>query len=278
MEAGKLKDGDVDEKSNDEEEEEEGGSLSLFVKKSKGKKKKRGRKSVGSPEDVDDFIDTVVSNTYYKRKLIFTNTKCQRNGEIYEKILTELKKRASARGKEFKFSVKQLRTKFKKCVSDCKQAALTIRTATGIKRFQEDRGLGNWFKPLFTVVQTRDSCQPDQAIEPSSLEQSTSSEKSSKSADADKSLQDDLENNNDSEGGLFIPIKKRKKEKPKENLAAAVMEAAELVKEVCNNDPTKEFIRFLQEEMNKSREHELKMIQLLTQPNLGSASFQQPLF
>ena len=29
--------------------------------------------------------------------------------------------------------------------------------------------------------------------------------------------------------------------------------------------------------MNKSREHELKMIQLLTQPNLGSASsFQQP--
>ena len=108
-----------------------------------------------------------------------------------------------------------MRTKFKRCVSDCKQAALTIRTATGIKRFQEDRGLGNWFKPLFTVAQTRDSSQPDQAIEPSSLEQSTSSENSSKSADADKSLQDDLENNNDSEGGLFIPIKKRKKEKPK---------------------------------------------------------------
>ena len=70
--------------------------------------------------------------------------------------MTELKKRASARGKELKFSVKQLRTKFKKCVGDCKQAALTIRTATGIKRFQEDRGLGNWFKPLFAVVQTRD--------------------------------------------------------------------------------------------------------------------------
>ena len=56
------------------------------------------------------------------------------------------------------------------------------------------------------------------------------------------------------------------------------MEAAELVKEVCNNDPTKELIRFLREEMNKSREQELKMIQLLTQPNLGSASFQQPPF
>ena len=94
----------------------------------------------------------------------------------------------------------------------------------------------------------------------------------------DKSLQDDLENNEVSEGGLFVPIKKRKKKKTKEKVAGAVMEAAELVKEVCNNDPTKEFIRFLREEMNKSREHELKMMQLLTQPTSGSASFQQPAF
>ena len=264
----------IDEKSSDDDETEEGGSLSLFVKKSKGKKRKSGRKSSWSSEDIDDFIDIVVSNTYYKRKLIFTNTKCQRNGEIYAEILTELKRRASARGKELKFTVSQLRTKFKKCVSDCKQAALTIRTATGIKRFQEDRGLGNWFKPLFAVVQTRDSCQPDQAIEPSSLEQSSSSEKSSKSADSEKSFQDHQENNEDSEGGLFIPIKKRKREKAKEKLEAAVMEASELVKEVVNNDPTKELINFLREEMNRSCEHELKMIQLLTQPRLGSDSFQ----
>ena len=87
-----------------------------------------------------------------------------------------------------------------------------------------------------------------------------------------------MENNEDSEGGLFIPIKKKKKEKPKEKLAAAVMEAAELVKEVVNNDPPKHLIRFLQEEMNKACEHELKMIHTLTQPNLGSASFQQPPF
>ena len=61
----------------------------------------------------------------------------------------------------------------------------------------------------------------------------------------DKSLQDDLENNEDSEGGLFVPIKKKKKEKPKEKGAAAVMDAAELVKEVCSNDPQNEFIRLL---------------------------------
>ena len=89
-------------------------------KKSKGKKKKSGRKSARSPGDVDDFIDIVVSN--------FTNTKCQRHSKIYEKIFTELKKRASARGKKVKFSVKKLRAEFRKCVSDYKQAALTIRT------------------------------------------------------------------------------------------------------------------------------------------------------
>ena len=60
-------------------------------KKSKGKKKKSGRKSAWSPEDVDDLIDIVVSN--------FTNTKCQTHSKIYENILTELKKWASARGK-----------------------------------------------------------------------------------------------------------------------------------------------------------------------------------
>ena len=59
-------------------------------KKSKGKKKKSGRKSAWSP---DDFIDIVVSN--------FFNTKCQTHSKINENILTELRKKASARGKVY---------------------------------------------------------------------------------------------------------------------------------------------------------------------------------
>jgi hypothetical protein len=34
---------------------------------------------------------------YIKKKLIFTNTKNQKNAAIYEKILTELKKRCAER-------------------------------------------------------------------------------------------------------------------------------------------------------------------------------------
>ena len=62
----------------------------------KGKEKKKpGRKSNWSPEAVDDFIDIAVNDDYYKRKLIFTNTKNQKNGVIYEKILLQLKERAA---------------------------------------------------------------------------------------------------------------------------------------------------------------------------------------
>ena len=71
---------------------------------------------------------------------------------------------------------------------------------------------------------------------------------------------------------LFLSRKGREK-KQRKNLKLLLWEASELVKEVANNDPTKELINFLREEMNRSREHELKMIQLLTRPHLGSDSF-----
>jgi len=67
-----------------------------------------------------------------------------------------------------------LRTKFKKCVSCCKQAALTQKTATWIKQFQEEHGFGKRFNALFQLVKTRDSCQPEQAFEPSSSNSETS--------------------------------------------------------------------------------------------------------
>ena len=51
-----------------------------------------------------------------------------------------------------------------------------MKNASGIKRFQENRGLGDWFKALFPLVKSRDSCQPDQAIEPDCSKRSPNSE------------------------------------------------------------------------------------------------------
>ena len=143
-------------------------ALAHFVKKGKGKSSKRpGRKPRWCSKSLDDFIDIVVSSNEFKAKLIFTNTKNQRNGPIYAKIMDELKERASARGDKFTMTINQMRTKFKKCVSQCKQAALTQKTATGIKRYQEDHGFGKRFNALFDLVKTRDSRQPERALEPS---------------------------------------------------------------------------------------------------------------
>ena len=235
------------------------------------KKKKSGRKSSWMPEDIDDLVDIVENNAYYQRKLIFTNTKCQRNAEIYEEILKELKLRALNRGSELKFTVKQLRTKFKKCVSDCKHAALTMKSASGIKRFQENRGLGAWFNALLPLVKSRDSCKPDQAIEPESIKQPIDNEEL-----IDSEASGDQEKLNDSkrkvEKKVFIPVKKSRND-TKKKIKTAVLESVGLLKEVANNDTSKEMTNFLRKEMDKSREHELKLIQMLN--FTGSAPRQQ---
>ena len=237
-----------DSDGNDEAEE----ALKMFAKKRKDikDKKKPGRKPRWCPKALDDFIDIVVTNESYKKKLILTNSKNQHNGLIYKKIFEELKARASNRDDVFSFCVPQLRSKFKKCVSFCKQAALPQKTVTGIKRFQEDCGFGKWFKDLFEVVKTRDSCQPERALEPSS---STNSERSFTSTDG---LGEEKDH--------FVPIRNAKKrQSTKEKLDATTIEVMKLVKEAVDNDPTKEMITFMKEEMEKSRQHELKLFQLM---------------
>ena len=116
-------DNDDDDGVEEDEEDESDGDLEtsrkLFFKKANGKKKKKpGRKAKWCSRALDDIIDIIVSNSSYKKKLIFTNTKNQRNGELYGEILKEVKARASARGEDFHFSVNQLRSKFKN-VSVC---------------------------------------------------------------------------------------------------------------------------------------------------------------
>ena len=140
----------------------------------------------------------------------------------------------------------------------CKKAALTQKTATGIKRFQEEQGFGKWFTALFEVVKTRESCQPDLALEPSASP-----------SPSDLSVQSLDESGMEKE--LFVPVKSKRKQSSKERLDMATTEALTLVKEAIHNDPTKELISFMREEMEKSRQHELKLFQLfLGQRNEGS--------
>ena len=129
------------------------------------KKKEKGRRSVWEECHVNDLVDMICSSEYYK-KLIFTNTKNLKNAEIYGNVLKQLGQRYE--DGSFRFSVYQLRNKFKKCITECKKIALTVKTSTGVKRVQDEKQLGAWFNQLFPLLQTRDSCNPDMAVESSS--------------------------------------------------------------------------------------------------------------
>ena len=144
--------------------------------------------------------------------------------KIYGRIREELKKRCTSRGENLSFTVDQLRSKFKKCVSECKRAALTIKTGTGIKRFQEDKSYGSWFQKLNEVVKTRDSCQPDQAIETRAM----SSIPTVPSEDTSES-----EASSANQRNVFVPLKQAK---GKSNQDDPICETLKLMNTIAEKD------------------------------------------
>ena len=71
------------------------------------------------------------------------NTKNKKGGNLQGYFT-----RAETWGENVNFTVDQLRNKFKRCISLGKKAALRIKTSTGIKHFQEEKELGQWFDQL----------------------------------------------------------------------------------------------------------------------------------
>ena len=258
----------LEEEEEGEEEEENVDGEEEPPKKKKSKRAKRGPRGLWKQDLVDDLVDIIITNDYYQRKLIFVNTKNQQNGKVYEKVLKELKSRAGGKGNSVPFTVAQVRTKFKKCISECKKAALTIKAATGVKRFQDDKNYEVWFDRLFELVKTRDSCRPDLATEPLMNVPVTDC-----NDDVDNEDQDLAKDHPSTQ--LFVPVKTApKKRKRKGDNTEILTEAVNLLKTAVENDASKEMLAFLKEDIEKSRQHELKLFKLLcTQDGLQQPSF-----
>ena len=122
------------------------------TRKTKKGNRKPGRKAKWTDECTDDLVDIICNNEVYKKRIIFTNIKTSKNGGYYEKIVKELKERCARRAESFSYDVNQTREKFKHLVAECKKAALIMKTASGIKRFQGDKGYGKWFNCLLPLV------------------------------------------------------------------------------------------------------------------------------
>ena len=63
---------------------------------------------------------------------------------------------------------------------------------------------------------------------------------------------------------MFVAVKNvKKRHSTKVKLDATTVEVMKLVKATIENDQTKELVTFMREEMEKSREYELKLFQLM---------------
>ena len=78
------------------------------------------------------MINIILEDDRLKEKLLLTNVKNSKNSEHYEKVIKELKGRYHARNEVFEYDVKQTREKFKHRSRICKDAAMKIKTLSGI--------------------------------------------------------------------------------------------------------------------------------------------------
>ena len=114
------------------------------------------------------------------------------------------------------------------------------------------KGFGQWFDQLFPVVKNRESCKPEQAVEPSLWE------RVSRDDDQDTATSEEL----------FVPVKSgHKKLNKKECIDSTTLEVLNVVKDIVKNDPTKELIGFMREEMEDSRKQEMQLFQLMRNSN-----------
>lgn len=213
-----------------------------------GAKKNAGRKASWK-EEVADWVDIMCNSDYYKRKIIFTNSK---NNEICSKLQKDLQESLEACGHQLQFTIKQVRNKLKKLISECIKVALTIKTMTGIDCCQEQKNYGSWFPMLFSLVKICDSCQPERAMEPSSSGSSEDVHKqSSGSPGSMEEIEGITDNGSSDDKKLFVPVKNRG-----EKSAVQWMELLE-------RDPTKELLEFYREENKKARRHKPQLVQMI---------------
>ena len=75
----------------------------------------------------------------YRTKLLLTNVKNARNGIYYDQVVRKMNESCKTREEDFPFNISQTREKFKRCFNACCEAAIEIKTKSGIQRFQEEK-------------------------------------------------------------------------------------------------------------------------------------------
>ena len=100
--------------------------------------------------------------------------KTSKSNQYYQPVTDELKGWSKQMGSTLTYDLNQARQKFKRWVSICREAALKIKTASGIQSFLNGTKYGSCFKKLFEFVMSMDNCQHDQVVQPDTSTSSSS--------------------------------------------------------------------------------------------------------
>ena len=238
------------------------------------RKGRAGRKPRWPEEYVNEIVQIICENEYYRRRLIFTNSKASKNLEIYAKIVNQAKAYFSKSGgylEKFDFTPVQTRTKFKACVGICKKASMKRKCGSGITNFMDQQPA--WFKQLFPFVESRDSCDPSFAMEPSFSISASSPENSSEESPSESpysctSKSSDKPLATTPKGllkkqDLFVPTPP--KGVKKDTTTSVMKEAVTAFNIFAARDPSNALIGFLKEENERNRQHEKSMLEMQMQ-------------
>ena len=214
-------------------------------------------------------MDVILENDKFKNKLLLTNVKNVKNGQYYQQVIAEVKERCKEREEEFGFTIPQTRQKFMRCINMCRDALMKVKTASGIKRFQEDKELGNWFNKLMPVISSMDNCQPQQAIEfgTESLgandeesdfndfdEQTSSSGSSNSSIQASTSKRKSF---------VLTPKSAKKSKVSAESVLSEIKDTMNTIKELAADTSSKDMLDFLKEESQRQAARDDAFLKIL---------------
>ena len=121
------------------------------------------------------------------------------------------------------------------------------------------KNYGSWFPMLFPLVKTRDSCQPERAVEPSTGgSEDVDGQSSASPASSLEESEQSMVNTSSEDKKLFVQVKNRGKKR--KNVSSSAVECME---KLLERDPTKELLKFYKEENEKARRHELQLMEMI---------------
>ena len=221
---------------------------------------KVGRKAIWSEDILEDLVSCITEEEEFTKKLIFTNIPNGKKALVYARVLKKVEAQRKERGDYYNFTVEQTRNKFKKLIAICKSAALTMQTSSGIKRFQDEREYGSWFTKLFPLVKSRDSSQPEQAIEPSTFSSSEMPKDDEESTDL---AMHPITANID-KSDLFVPIKNGRQARKRKSDKVLSVELLDGLRDILQeHDKTSQMIEFFERDSKAAREHELQLFRIM---------------